>query len=136
MILSTNVHTVIEKPCQQHLSGNWAAMASKQRQPRSQTLQFTARSDNNWSWSGQAYPCLIQRKKGTKKIILSPCSADAPASSTTVFFSHSTLALASSQQPDNSIFLSHHSSSSLQLQPAERRHEQSCIAVLPLFVWL
>jgi hypothetical protein len=35
---------VIEKPCQQHLSSNWAAMASNQDH---QTLQSTVRSDNN-----------------------------------------------------------------------------------------
>jgi len=42
-----------------------------------------------------------------------PCSAGAPASNPTVFLSHIAPALASSHQPDNSVFLSHHSSSSL-----------------------
>jgi len=47
-------------------------------------------------------------------------SAGLQPSSATIFPSHITPAPASSHQPGNSIFLSHHSSSSLQLQPAER----------------
>ena len=41
-------------------------------------------------------------------------------SSPTVFSSHTTPATSSSSSQPNSIFLSYHSSSSLQLQPAER----------------
>ena len=46
-------------------------------------------------------------------------SAGVVASSATVFPSHIAPAPASSHQPGNSVFLSYHSSSSLQLQPAE-----------------
>ena len=45
---------------------------------------------------------------------------EAGASSATVNLSHIPPAPASSYQSGNSVFLSHHSSSSLQLQPAER----------------
>jgi len=48
------------------------------------------------------------------------CSAAPAASSPTVFFSHTALAPASSHQPVNSIFLSHHSNHQLQLQPSEQ----------------
>jgi len=51
---------------------------------------------------------------------LSLRSAGGSSSSATVFPSHIIPASAYSHQPGNSIFLSHHSSSSLQLQPAER----------------
>ena len=75
-------------------------------------------------------PCLsmaskIQKEKERKTIALWPCGVilrvwlEAGASSPTVFLSHIPPALASSHQPGNSVFLSHHSSSSLQLQPAE-----------------
>jgi len=47
---------------------------------------------------------------------------------TTVFSSHTTPATSSSSSQPNSIFLSHHSSSSLQLQPAER--SESAVAAL------
>src|SRR6185312_4205185 len=48
------------------------------------------------------------------------CSAGLLSSSVTVIFSHTTPATSSSSRQPNSIFLSQHSSSSLQLQPAER----------------
>jgi len=48
-----------------------------------------------------------------QNILLSPCLAGEMSSSPTIFFSHTTPALASSHQPDNSVFLSHHSNSSL-----------------------
>ena len=48
------------------------------------------------------------------------CSAGLEASSSTLFLSHIAPAPAYSHQSCNSIFLSHHSSSNLQLQPAER----------------
>ena len=48
------------------------------------------------------------------------CSTAPTASSSTVFSSHTTLAPASSHQPANSIFLSHHSRHQLQLQPSEQ----------------
>ena len=51
--------------------------------------------------------------KSTARTGHAPCSAGAPASSTTVFISHIVPTLVSSHQPNNSVFLSHHSSSSL-----------------------
>ena len=48
------------------------------------------------------------------------CSAGLLSSSATVISSHTTPATSSSSSQPNSIFLSQHSSSSLQLQPAER----------------
>jgi len=53
------------------------------------------------------------------------CSAGGFPSSATVFPSHTPPAPASSHQPGNSVFLSQHSSSSLQLQPAERNGTSS-----------
>ena len=62
----------------------------------------------------------------------SPCSAGAPASSPTVFLFHIAPALPSSHQPGNSVFLLHHSSSSLQLHPAEHGEcEQGRLAARP-----
>jgi len=61
----------------------------------------------------------VRRRQASDFCWFSPCSA-APASSPTVFLSHIPPALASNHQLGNSIFLSHYSSSSLQLQPAER----------------
>ena len=55
-----------------------------------------------------------------RKTSHSPCSAAPAASSPTVFFSHTAPAPVSSHQPANSIFLSHHSSHQLQLQPSEQ----------------
>ena len=57
-------------------------------------------------------------------------SAGLVASSATVIFSHTTPATSSSSSQPNSIFLSHHSSSSLQLQPAE--HSECKASYLPL----
>ena len=48
------------------------------------------------------------------------CSAAPAASSLTVFSSHTAPVPASNHQPANSIFLSHHSSHQLQLQPNEQ----------------
>ena len=57
------------------------------------------------------------------------CSAGAPGSSLTVFLSHIAPALISSHQPGNNVFLSHHSSFSLQLQPAERsEHDRAALS--------
>ena len=57
-----------------------------------------------------------------KSIILweSLCSAAPPASSSTVFSSHTAPAPASSHQPANIIFLLYHSRTSHQLQPSEQ----------------
>ena len=49
-----------------------------------------------------------------------PCSAVLLQHQPTVFSSHTTPAAASSHQPDSNVFLSHHSSSSLQHQHSEQ----------------
>ena len=49
-----------------------------------------------------------------------PCSAPAASSQLAVFFFHTTPTAASSHEPANSVFLSHHSSSSLQHQHSEQ----------------
>ena len=61
-----------------------------------------------------------QRSNSEMVDVLSLRSAGGFSSSSTVNPSHISPAPASSHQPSNSIFFSHHSSSSLQLQPAER----------------
>ena len=56
------------------------------------------------------------------------CSAAPAASSLTVFSSHTAPIPASNHQPANSIFLSHHSSHQLQLQPSEANRVKVCKA--------
>ena len=53
------------------------------------------------------------------------CSAVLAASSPTVFSSYTVPAPASSHQPANSIFFSHHSSHQLQLQPSKHSDRRS-----------
>ena len=62
---------------------------------------------------------------------MSLCSAGHLPSSATVFSSHTTPATSSSSSQPNSIFLSHHSSSSLQPQPAERSENLLVCPPLP-----
>ena len=57
---------------------------------------------------------------GAGRHCASLCSAALATSSPIVFFSHTVLASASSHQPANNIFLSHHSSLQLQLQCSEQ----------------
>ena len=64
-------------------------------------------------------------------------SAASSSFSPIVFSSHTTPATSSSSSQPNSIFLSHHSSSSLQLQPTERSdwNKWGCYLVPCLFQW-
>ena len=61
-------------------------------------------------------------------------SASSSSSSPIVFFSHITPTTSSSSSQSNSIFLSHHSSFSFQLQPAERSVNRCMLSIIALTI--
>ena len=78
-------------------------------------------------------PSRVEQPSGMERRCTQPlCSAGHLFSSATVFFSHTTPVISSSSSHPNSIFLSHHSSSRLQLQPAER--SESLFSFYALFL--